>query len=160
MNGNQARGFASVWARDRARLNHDVLCNKVLVGFAAVRAGGGNVRPALSLWLGQIPAYRELIRRASEALNAGVVVDTSRFASCWPTEQRDFFRPVFRAMFLNTHGIHRKVAELLETLDDCERIARDYFGGNTNQMDEAERLLRHLSAGISELPDASIFGRG
>ena len=148
------------WARKRASLNHDVLCNMVLVELAAARLDGE--LPRLSQWLDAVDDYRSLFRAAPEALDASLLLDRPLFA-CWPAETREVVRPLFRELYFRDHSVRERVERLLALLAECATAAKAALGPNAGAIDikRAETLLRELSQGISRFPDpVADFGLG
>ena len=140
------------WTRHRARLNHDVLCNMVLVELAAARPG--RELPRLSQWLDGIGDYRALFRATTAALDAGLLLDRPLFA-CWTAEMRQVFKPVFRELYLRDHQVRECAGRLLALLAECEVAARAALAEDADSaaLQRAEILLRELSNGIAQLPD-------
>ena len=140
------------WAKRRASLNHDVLCNMVLVELAAARPGSD--LPRLTQWLGAVGDYYALFRAAPEVIDASLLLDRPMFA-CWPAETREAVRPLFRELYLRDHSVREKTERLLSLLSECEAAAKTALApdANTASIHRAESLLRELSQGISQLPD-------
>lgn len=140
------------WARKRASLNHDVLCNMVLVELAAARSGGD--LPRLSQWLGAVDDYRALFRAAPAVLDASLLLDRPLFA-CWSPQMRDTIRPVFRELYLQDHSVRERTERLLVLLSECEAATKAALVSNAvyDDLKHVETLLRELSQGISQYPD-------
>ena len=140
------------WARRRASLNHDVLCNMVLVELAAARPGSDLTR--LAQWLNAVSDYSAFLQAAPDVLDASLLLDRPLFA-CWSAENREAVRPLFRELYLRDHSVREKTERLLSLLAECEAAAKAALApdANTASIHRAECLLRELSQGISQLPD-------
>jgi hypothetical protein len=145
------------WSEERARLNHDILCNQVLAECATLYLEPRYTSPIrLMLWLKQLSAFRELIDKAAEALDAGEIVDTPRFVG-WPSQWREIFRPVFRDSFALANAIPQKIETLRESLTESEKDVRAFLATpveerTSEQVRRFESHLRRLSQAISSLP--------
>lgn len=147
----------TAWSSERARLNHDVLCNQVLTELVSVRSAPRTVAPLrLAMWLRQVPAYKLLVSEAEDALDGGRIVDARMF-DCWERERRELFRGVFRRVFSSANRIPELVGVISDLIVGCEKMAFAFL--NTPIYDRSvadavalESGMQHLSRAISALP--------
>lgn len=148
---------ANLWTSERARLNHDILCNQVLTEIASARVDPCEASLLrLTTWLRQAFAYRSFIDGTVDALDGAAFVDDRLFI-CWSIEQRSLFRGVFRRVFSLVNRVPERVRELHLLLSQCEEAAKDFLNMPKSQrtgakVDALERSFERLSRAISDLP--------
>lgn len=148
---------SSQWINERARLNHDILCNQLLTEFLSLKQQPSEIKPIrLNLWLRQTDSYRDFINSTEDALDAGAILDTQRF-SCWTDQLKQQFRQIAKILFSLSHNIAGKVAKLQQLLELCVMRTEQLLSipqnmRTSDQFADLERDFQNLSKAISDLP--------
>jgi len=107
------------WLAQRGLLNHDILCNQLLVELAAAKKDPqDHPLMRLTLWVRREAEYRTWLSSTVEVLSLAHVLDSPLFET-WNQHTKTVFRPIFHGMFLAVSGIHKRVDELNRLLTEA-----------------------------------------
>jgi hypothetical protein len=158
----QARPDFASWVDRRARLNHDLLCNRLMTRLYDMATRGGSVADAHQLftaWLQQVPDYLLLLSEAPRILSsANLLLDPDTCPSL-PKEAHDRLTGAAHALFLVGTRMTPMVASLATKVQElCDLmgafLAEDGKATSQRDLRVMYETAGLLSEGISSLPHA------
>ena len=146
------------WQERRARLNHDVLCNRLLtrlVSLAQVRSPDQSELAALAEWTTRRGEYIRLLEEAPLALSPARLLD-AQLCSDLTTTERDAVRSVAHELFLAGTQLMPLLTHLQGVLRELVEDLEQYLSlpphSDLSAVESLIRAATKLSSGLSLLP--------
>jgi hypothetical protein len=149
------------WQERRTRLNHDVLCNRLLtrlVSLAQKRSPEPSELAALAEWTTRRGEYLRLLEEAPLALTPATLLDT-QLCSDLTTNERDALRSIAHDFFLAGTQLMPLLARLGDVLgklvDDMEQYLSLPPHSDLAAVTSLIQVATTLSNGLSLLPHSN-----
>ena len=157
------RKWAVEWHERRARLNHDVLCNRLLTRLVFLQEAEAPKERDLDVlrqWLGRRQEYLDLIAEAPEALSPVQWLDDS-VLSGFERVERERIRQA--AQFLVAVRLSGLLSRLRDKTEELDRGIREYLaqparGPGDARLRQITEDAWELSAGLSNLKSPFLGG--
>lgn len=159
--------YLSEWLNTRARLNHDLLINRIRNVLGALVRDASNCEDELSLirvWISRQDEYRQFFRLALDVLSTAHSFDEGLPARTVCQENLLHWREWSNSLFLARSEMDRKIIDLEMRLQEAIALAAQLLREESVEQRKAVAAnlfasTERLSAGISALPSKADSNR-